>query len=119
MKKLGEYIQENEYLEELYIANCQITDKGIEILSEYVRGNIKLKELALGYNDDVTDASVPLLIDIIKTSHIHAIHFAYTSIYDQKHAIEEALRIPLDRREIPIKSNTKSAAKASSSSPIL
>ncbi len=116
MKQLGEYLQDNEHLEILRIDSIKITDKGIEILSEYLIGNTKLKELGLNVNEGITDVSVPYLIEIAKKSCITQIYLENTSISEEKQQeIKELLKIPIEEREIPIKSNTKSAAKISAS----
>ncbi len=117
MKQLGEYVQDNEHLERLILGYTQITDKGIEAFSEYLVGNTKLKVLDLSDNKEITDASVPDLIEIAKKSCITKIDIRYTSISEEKQQeIEVLLEMPIDEREIPIKSNTKSAAKISTAS---
>ena len=114
MKQLGEYLQDKEHIEILELGDTKITDKGVEILSEYLIGNITLKELLLHGNKGITDASVPYLVEMINKSCIVRINLYETSISEEKkQKIEEALSIPIDQREIPIKSNTKSAAKIS------
>ncbi len=116
MKQLGEYIQDNKCIEKLRVRNNKITNKGIEIISEYLIGNTKLDELYFDDNNGITDASVPYLIEIAKKSCITEIDIRSTSISEEKQQeIEELLKIPIDEREIPIKSNTKSAAKISAS----
>ncbi len=116
MNQLGEFIQENEYLQALNIGEAKITDKGVKILSEYLIGNTILEKLYLNYNKGITDASAPYLIEIAKKTCISTIYFDHTRITDKKTKdIEEALKISMDKREIPIKSNAKSAAKISAS----
>ncbi len=116
MKQLGEYVQDNEHLEILWLGNNKVTGKGIEIISEYLIGNTKLKELYLSYNIGITDESVPYLIEIAKKSRVNKMNLERISISEEKQQeIEELLEIPIEEREIPIKSNTKSAAKISAS----
>ena len=116
MKQLGEYVQNNEHLEKLEIGSNKLTDKRIEILSEYLNGNTTLKELYLRNNNGITDVSVPYLIEIAKKSCITRLFIGNTSISQEKQQeIDEALSISIDEREVPIKSNTKSAAKISAS----
>ena len=116
MKQLGEYVQDNQHLELLWIGWNKVTDEGAEILSEYLIGNTKLKELGLYGNMGITDASVPYLIEIAKKSCIADICVRNTSISEEnKQGIKELLKTPIEQREIPIKSNTKSAAKISAS----
>ncbi len=116
MKQFGEYVQDNQHLVMLDINWSIITDKGIEIISEYLFGNIKLKVLNLGGNKGITNISAPYLIEIAKKSCITKIDLWNTSISEEKEQeIEELLEVPIEQREIPIKSNTKSAAKISAS----
>ncbi len=116
MKQLGEYVQDNEHLEILDISNNNITDKGIEIISEYLIGNTIINDLYLHGNEGITDVSAPYLIDIAKKSCITKIDVEHTSIFHkEQQEIWKALKIPIEEREIPIKSNTKSAAKISAS----
>ena len=68
MKQLGEYVQDNEHLEILDISNNNITDKGIEIISEYLIGNTIINDLYLHGNEGITDVSAPYLIEIAKKS---------------------------------------------------
>lgn len=115
MQSLGEFIENNKYLEKLYLGYNLITDKGIEVLSEYLIGNTTLKILAVLGNKLITDASQPYVVQIAKTSCITAIDVSLTSISDRNRLkIIELLKTPIDQREIPIKSNTKSASKITS-----
>lgn len=114
LKQLCEFVQNNEHLEELSLGYNLITDKGMEMLSESLIGNIKLKVLGIEYNNKITDASAPHLVEIAKKSCIKEIKLYGISLSpNNKQGIELKLKIPTDRREVPIKSNTKSAAKIS------
>ncbi len=84
MTSLGEYIQSNQYIMHVYICYNKVTDKGIEILSEYILGNITLKQLNLNCLLGVTDASTPFLIDIAKMSYITSIGLNNTLISFEK-----------------------------------
>ena len=90
MTSLGEYIQSNQSLAEVYVGNNHITDKGIELLFPYIINNTSLKTLRLTENKDITDVSVSVLIKMIETSHIDNIHIRVTSITQQN-----ALVVPL------------------------
>lgn len=117
MHSLGQFLENNQHLEKLYLSDNEITDKGIEILSEYFIGNIEFRELDLDNNEGITDASVPFLLEIAKNSCITKMNLKGTSIYDQKKkTILKLLSIPIDKREFPIQSRTKSAAKITSAS---
>ncbi len=116
MKQLGEYVQDNQHLKILRLVKNKVTDKGIEIISEYLIGNTKLKELGLYGNMGITDESVPYFREIAKKSCIIRMNISGSSkSRGKQQEIEELLKIPIDEREIPIKSNTKSAAKISAS----
>ena len=81
MKQLGEYVQDNQHLEILWLeSNYEMTDEGIEIISEYLIGNTKLKELSLRNNKGITDKSVPLLLKIFDSSYIENMGIHDTSI---------------------------------------
>lgn len=117
MTSLGEYIEENQHLEKLILKENIITDKGIASLAEHLVGNTTLKILDFTNNRDISNESGLILLDVAKKSCLNEILFFYTSITDDiKSRIEEALKIPIDQREIPIISNSKSAAKSQSPS---
>ncbi len=114
MKPLGECIQCNQHLETLHLVDLTLTDKGIEILSEFLIGNTTLKELGAIGISGITNASVPHLLEIVKKSYITNVVMNTLSLaFDKQNDIREATKIPILKREIPIKSNTKSAAKTS------
>lgn len=107
MKQLGEYIQDNEHLKTLRLEDNKITDDGVKILSEYLIGDTALKELDLSWNRRITDASFPHLIEMANKSCITNINIWNASIsYARRQEIDKALSIPIEQREIPIKSNT-------------
>lgn len=112
MKQLGEYVEDNKHLEELVLSQTKITDKEIETLFEYLIGNMKLNNLRLTLNKGITDESALLLIDLAKKTYISKVDIWQTSISDTKSAeIFQSYLLPLKKREIPIKSKAKSAAK--------
>ncbi len=115
MQSLGEYIQDNQYLENLNLIQNRITDKGIEILSECLIGNTVLKRLDLQGNYDITNASTPCLVRIIKSSYVNHVYLGRYSknIREIQEEIDTLLKIPVTKRAIPIKSNLKSATKVS------
>lgn len=112
MKLLGEYIQDTDDLESIALNRNKISDKAIVALSEYLIGNTGLKSFLINDNPDITDASVPYIIEIVNRSHIEYIDESGSQISTKgSKMIRDALSIPIDQREIPIKSNTKSASK--------
>lgn len=112
MNNLGEYLQDNDYLEALLLGSNKISNKGVEMLSEHLNGNISLRELNLSHNKGITDLSGPYLMDIAKKTSITEVSFWFTSISTTKRfEIDDKFKLSIDKREIPIKSNCKSAAK--------
>lgn len=83
MKSLGEFIQNNPYLERLILGVNSINDKGIGILAEYLVGNTALKFLDISRNIGITDASIPVITKMIESSHIIDITIFNTSISNE------------------------------------
>lgn len=83
MKQCGEYIRKNRNLESLSLGYNKVTDKGIEILSEYMHGNKTIRYLDIQGNDGITAKSIPYLKTIAESSLIEKIEFNYTSIENQ------------------------------------
>lgn len=114
MIQIGQYLQDNQYMEYIYLSRNEIDDKGIEILSQCICRNVILKEIFLDWNRGITIKSIPNLIEMIKKSHIVGVYLSNTSIIGSKREeIEKALKIPLEERETLVLSNSKSAAKIS------
>ena len=114
MNMLGEFIQYSETIEKITISRNIITDKGIEILSEHLIGNITLKTLDISGNEGITDKSLPYLIDIAKKTSVTSMYiFNATLSKENQEELKKLVKIPIDEREIPIKSKSKSAAKIS------
>lgn len=112
MKSFGEYIQDNPHLKSLLLCECSITDDGVEILSEYLIGNTTLDMLDLSDNEGITAKSVPTLKELARKSCLTELYVWGTSIPNEvQKIVDNAFDTPTDQREIPIKSNTKSAAK--------
>lgn len=109
---LLEYIESNPCLESLSIGRTKITDKGIEKFRETLTGNITLKSLSIYANEGITDASAPFLIEMAKTTHLSDISTTFLPIsQENKLELQRRLDTPCEEREIPIKSQSKSAAK--------
>lgn len=112
MTSLGEYIQSNQSLYEIWLRQSEITDAGIEILTPYILGNTSLKEIWFDDCSQITNASVPNFMEMAKKSELEEIWLFRTDVdHHLAYEICELLNIPSDQREIPLKSNTKSAAK--------
>lgn len=113
MKELGEFIENDEYLEELHVEGCKITDKEVEIFSDHMQGNTTLKSVFMNSNIGITNASVPQFLSMAKHSNLVFLGLLDTSISKEMDMeIRDALRILVDKRQIMIKSKSKSAAKA-------
>lgn len=114
MLQLGNFIEANECLIEIDLGQNRIANKGIEILTEHMIGNTGLKLLWLNGNTGIKNSSVPYLLEAITKSNIAEIHMNSTCISDEnKKEIRKAFKIPIDQRQVPIKSKSKSAAKIS------
>lgn len=120
MASLGELIQNNSSIEKIVLTGGSygrgniISDKGIEILSFHLHGNLVLKMIDLTENRGITDASIPFLIDAVKASCICDVNVWDTSVSDIKSKeLKEYLDIPIDKRCLPVQSSSKSAAKMS------
>ncbi len=80
MKQLGEYIKSNESIEVIWLSSNKMSDAGIKIFAPYLDGNTTFKELNLNNNKTIADASVPLLLKMIESSHIVNMDISSTSI---------------------------------------
>lgn len=112
IENLTNFLQDNKHLKTLSLSSNKITDKGIELLSACLIGNISLDFLSLEGNSGITDTSFPFIVDMAKISHLKSIYIPNTSLSDEKiHEIKNILNVPASERKIPLKSNSKSAAK--------
>ncbi len=112
MASLGEYILCSLEISDVWLGMTHITDKGVETLSEYLTGNDTVNRLLLANNLRISDASFPYLVEIAKTSTIGVISLSRTSMSeDNQQEIYRLLTIPIEQRETPIKSLSKSATK--------
>lgn len=112
IKLLGEIIQNNQNIQSIGIGYNKVTDIGIEVLQSYLIGNTSLESLDISYNVGITDKSVSLLIEAVLKSCLNHILLYGTSIsFEMDQKISSHLKVPLEDREIPIESSTKSAAK--------
>lgn len=114
LENLGEFVQSNKMMESFNIGYNRITDKGMEIITEFVIGNTSLQFIGLEGNEDITEKSMNNIIEIAKKTHITSLYIYDTQISDQSiDDIRGFLSIPVEQREIPLQSKTKSAAKVS------
>jgi len=119
MESLSDFLKDNQTIKGIHIGGysfkeSKITDKGIEILSNGLIGNICLNKLYLEHNKGITGESIDLLKEISMKSDLKEINLDMTSISrENQREIDNLLRIPIDEREIPVHSMSKSAAKVS------
>lgn len=114
MNAFGEFLENNKHLSDITLEYNNISDKGIEILSEYLAGNTALRKVSFGKNEAITNKSLPYINEIAKTTSIAELGINGCSVSDEgREHLRELLLIPVDARDIPIKSSSKSAAKAS------
>jgi len=78
MKDLGELLQINKSIIMIDISypsesELGISDKGFEILTPYLKGNEILKNLNLDKNNNITEKSIPIIIEMIINSRIEHI----------------------------------------------
>lgn len=114
MNSIGEFIQSSECIEEVHLRDTKITNKGIEILSQYIIGTMILKKLDVSENKYITEDAIEFLVDIAKSSYVTEIKVNGTDIpQGRRKEIAHRLKVNPIKRDIPIQSNTKSAAKSS------
>lgn len=117
---LGEYIKCSEYLQSITLGNNheyqnnQISDKGIEKLADYIIGTTTLRTLGIHGHYRISESSLPNLTEIAKMSGVMFINLYQSQVsYANQDKLNALLKIPIEEREIPLKSVTKSAAKRS------
>lgn len=108
MISLSEYLQNNEHLVMLDLRSNLISTIGLMSLCGSLIGNISLRQLLLDKNIRITNISTQHLIEAIKSSSIT--HVGVKDTFISKNGemeIFQTCSIPIEQREIPIKSNTK------------
>lgn len=110
---LSSYIKSNNSIEYLSIGKNEISDEGIYQLYNSIIGNTSLRKLDLSLNKGITDKSADVLNDMATSSCLVEVDINGTSInHENRFRIKQSLEIIPDKRDIPIISNTKSAAKS-------
>ena len=114
MLSLGKLIKQNK-IEGIKMSQNNITDNGIEILSEYLFGNTSLKLFDFPFNRGITNKSIPIFKQIAMKSTINESYInGILSLSDEeKQEMELLLSIPINEREIPLITfgDVKSASK--------
>lgn len=80
MPSLGEFIQDNPSVQEVFVGHNKISDSGIETLLPYMIGNTELRVIGFDACVLITDKSIPLLIKMIESSSLCLVITAATSI---------------------------------------
>jgi len=114
IEKLGELIKKNENIECINLSRNNITDKGVEKLREYIVGNAFIESIDLGYNSGITEISFEIIKNMINSSEISSFKIHGTQISEKLESeIKELLKIPIEKREIPLITieDVKSASK--------
>ncbi len=113
LDKLGDVIGSSDKIHMVNLrSNNNITDDGLNKLMNNMVGNTSLRELDLSYNQKITIKSIPCLMEMAEVTSITTLIMYYTGMtYLELEQVHKAFRKPIDEREIPIKSKTKSAAK--------
>ena len=68
MTHLSTMLSSNTTLKELYLYNCNITDKGVQYICEGLTKNQTLTELNIGGNHQITSVSTSTIADLIQTT---------------------------------------------------
>ncbi len=88
MKDLGEMLSMNNCIEKISLGyrskGNDITNHGLNILSNSLNGNKSLKRLSLSMNSAIGNESVPYVVDIVKKSRIESVITNDTSLTDTK-----------------------------------
>lgn len=120
IEPLGEYIRRSGFIQSIDIGNNyefernEISDKGIEILSDYIIGTTSFKNLDIHGNYLISESSLPYLFDIAKMSGAKVINLYKSQVsFANQDQLNALLKTPIEERQIPIRSMTKSAAKRS------
>lgn len=112
MNQFYEFIENSDNLKTICLGKNYITDTSVEILAGCLRGNVLLNELSIKRNIGITDNAVDTIVEIIKKSSIAKMELFDTSISNENmERIQKLVRLPMEERDLPIKSNAKSAAK--------
>lgn len=120
MDMLGEFLSSIQILNYLSIGSeynfsfYEITDHGAEIGLRSLIGNINLSDLCIGGHHRITNKSATFFFDLVSKSGIKKFYLEGTSVTeDIKQEIDDLLQVPVEQRDIPVVSSSKSAAKSS------
>lgn len=110
---LGELIRDRQSLNDINLSGNKISDRGLEILLGYMIGNITFNSIDVSFNKKISDQSLPNLSEMATKSCLMKLALNDTSIpKDKQIETTNLLKVPIEDRQIPIQSPTKSAAKS-------
>lgn len=113
-KVIGEFIQSSNHIKKLNIGNNKITDYGVMVLSAYIVGNTSLSYFGVQENIDISDESVPYLVDMVTRSSLTILHIYGTSIsIPEKERVLDLVSLPFAQRDIPELSSTEAIGAVS------
>lgn len=112
IESFARFMQHSQSLTYLNLSKNFITDKSALAMLDSLRGNKVFTALSLFENDQITDAFVEPLIEIIKCSGLRYVDLldTYVSANDID-KIRRSLHTPFHERDLPLDSKSKSAAK--------
>lgn len=84
MSSLGYFLMNNQNINHVGMENNLITDKGIDEMHAYLKGNTWLHSIDFSLNKGITVASVPLFLKIIENSNLSQLKVDLTLIPDSK-----------------------------------
>lgn len=112
MESLGNYLRFSDTIEYVDIGQNLISDHGISQLETTLCGNVSIKTLGLSSNKGITEKSIDAFKSIAKRTSIEEVHLFGTKLHPSHiEMIQSAFSLPIESREIPVASTSKSAAK--------
>lgn len=114
IEAFANFLQNNTSLKHIELSNNKITNAGVIALTEFLSGNTTLQSIGLSENEMITVDIYPYFVDLAKHTAIKEIYVPFIDFENsQRLELKRLLSIPPEERELPIKSDSKSAAKTS------
>lgn len=112
MEALGGLMKYNQSIETLNISNNFIKEEGFVALFDSLIGNKTLKTLNINENGNIGKDLLPLLKDMLQGSALQVLSMSFSQLGSEiEKEITDLLKRPLNQRDLPIESKSKSAAK--------
>lgn len=113
INSIADFIYQNKSLLSLDLSGNKITDRDIVTLKSSLIGNVSIRDLNLSENQGITDISFKDIKEILMSSHIEFLDVSETRLSAAScKQIINLFKTPIQQREIPMISFTKSAAKS-------